>query len=353
MIWYLLLAVFPLAMAPVVQLYTRRSLRDSNRTRRIFLLFCGAALFLMLALRYRGVGSADSTNYFYFWHEAASSSFQSVWEEQRYEYGYLAYVWLFSHIFPNPQFSFVISGLVITVSVCYFIYKNSENPTMSVVMYVTLELFTFMMQGQRQAIAMSICLFALEYCKRRKLVRFLLLVGLAMLFHQSAIVFLIVYLFYGRRLNWKTMLVALVAGGAALALSTTFVSIANTIFESDYDVAVDSGGFVAVAIYVLILAFALIFAGKRRDEKEYTFFVLLTVAGFVTYLMRYTGTRATERISYYFMFGQIITLPAALRRFDLRTRTVISAAVYALCILLFAYRLSSSDLIPFRFFWQV
>lgn len=353
MIWYLLLAAFPLAMTPMVHLYTRGSLHDNKRARRSFLFFCGAALFLMLALRYRGVGTMDSTNYFYFWHETSADSFQDVWEAERYEYGYLAYTWVFSHIFPDPQFSFVISGLIITVSVCYFIYKNSENPTMSVVMYVTLELFTFMMQGQRQALAMSICLFALEYCKRRKLIRFVLLVGLAALFHQSAIIFLVVYFLYGWKLNWKTLTVALVAGGAALALSTTLVSFANTIFERDYDVSVDSGGFVATAIYVLILAFALIFAGKRRDEKEYAFFVLLTFAGFVTYLMRYTGTRATERISYYFMFGQIIVLPAALRRFDARTRTIISVAVYVLCILLFAYRLSSSDLIPFRFFWQV
>lgn len=353
MIWYLLLAVFPLAMAPVVQLYTRRSLRDSNRTRRIFLLFCGAALFLMLALRHRGVGSEDSTVYYYFWRETSVNSLQSMFDSSRLERGYIVYVWIFSRIFSNPQFSLVLSAAIISVAVCYFIYKNSENPTLSFVMFVTLGLYTFMAQGQRQAIAMSICLFALEYCKRRKLVRFLLLVGLAMLFHQSAIVFLIVYLFYGRRLNWKTMLVALIAGGAALALSTTLVSIANTIFESDYDVAVDSGGFVAAAIYVLILAFALIFGGKKRQEKDFAFFMLLTFTGLVTYLMRYTGTLATERISFYFMFGQIIVLPAAMRRFDLRTRTVISALVYVLCILLFAYRLSSSDLIPFRFFWQV
>lgn len=353
MIWYLLLAAFPLFMTPVIHLYTRKSLYDNQRARRAFLFFCGAALFVMVAFRYRGVGSDDSINYFMYWRQSSADSFHTMWHSDRYEYGYMLYVWVFSHLFPNPQFSFIISGLIICFSVCWFIYKNSENPVMSFVMFVTLGLYTFMVQGQRQAIAMSICLFAIEACKRRKPIRFVLLVLLAFLFHQSAIVFLCVYFLFGWKLNWKSLTLFLAAGGAALALSTTLVSIANTIFERDYTVAVDSGGFVATAIYILILIFSLIFAGKRRQEKDFTFFFLMTYVGLITFLMRYMGTLATERVSFYFMFGQIIVLPAVLRRFDARTRMIVNTVIYALCILLFIYRLNSSELIPYRFFWQV
>ena len=78
----------------------------------------------------------------------------------------------------------------------------------------------------------------------------------------------------------------------------------------------------------------------------------MTFVGAVFYLMRYTGVGIAERISYYFMFGQIIALPNAISRFDKSVSFAIKCVVIFLCIALFAYRLSSDGLVSYRFFWQ-
>ena len=70
------------------------------------------------------------------------------------------------------------------------------------------------------------------------------------------------------------------------------------------------------------------------------------------YLMRYLGALAVERVSFYFMFGQLVLLPQAIKCFDGNSKIIINTVVIVLSIALFIYRLSGSDLVPYMFFWQ-
>ena len=70
------------------------------------------------------------------------------------------------------------------------------------------------------------------------------------------------------------------------------------------------------------------------------------------FAMRYFGAQAAERISFYFAFSQIGALPNAIHITSRREKTHIYIIVLALAVLLFAYRLHGSGLVPYRFFWQ-
>ena len=72
-----------------------------------------------------------------------------------------------SHSFSGGQWLLIFSGVVFSLSVCLFTYRNSKNPVISLMVFNCLGLFNFMVQGLRQAIAMSICLFAYEQCKKK------------------------------------------------------------------------------------------------------------------------------------------------------------------------------------------
>lgn len=355
MFWYLFFATVPVWMSLAVSFSHKKSIKLNDKAKQKFLLLCGIFMFAIIAFRHKEVGSNDSQNYFNNWELLSGFTFdglKSFMRESSFEKGYLLFVWFFSHIFPEGQFVFIISALIFTIAVCRFIYINSEDPELSFVMFICLGLYSFMVQGLRQAIAMSICLFAIEFCKKRKIVPFILLVLLATSFHTSAIVFLIVYFIYGFTLNVRTTSVAVALAGFLLAFSGQIASIGNMLFEREYEEDVETGGFVAVAIYVIILLVAIIFSGKRRKEKDYSFFVFMTFLGAVFYTMRYTGVLAAERISFYFMFGQIIALPNVISRFDKHVSFIIKCAVIVLCIALFAYRLSGDGLVVYRFFWQ-
>ena len=333
--------------------FTSYKVNNDAKIKRNYFLVCGLILFLFLSLRSRYVGSSDTLNYYNMMKDAIRvDNFSSYYREDFVEPGFQFFVYILSRFFKDPQWMIVISSLIFITSICYFIYRNSEDIVFSLTMYITLGLMQFQMQGMRQAIAMSVCLFAYECAKKRKLFFFILLVILAMQFHRTAIVFLIVYFLPLIPFNYKGLLI-LVTGSLIFVFSVNqIVSVANELFDSEYSNTVDSGGFIALAIYVLIILSALIFNKKLKFDKNSSLLLYVTILGGLCYFARYIGAQAAERISFYFMFGQIALLPNTVNNLNNQERAIVKLIAGVLMLLLFAYRLSGSEFIPFEFFWQ-
>ena len=142
------------------------------------------------------------------------------------------------------------------------------------------------------------------------------------------------------------------AGALFLFFADDIISFANDVFESDYNQAVDHGGIIATAVYVLIIILAMIMNKKLKFDKKESCLFYVTLLGLLCYIMRYVGTLAAERISFYFMFGQIALLPNTIQYFNDRDKRTVKIVVYILMIALFAYRLRGSDMVPFEFCWS-
>lgn len=354
MFWYLFLTIFPAVLSIFFNAFGK-SIKNNNRDKRIYLFICGFVMFLMIALRHNSVGSDDSFNYYSNWSDLQSLSFNSMKTyvpNHEMEAGYLYTVWVLSKVFVHPQFLFVITGAFFSFSVCRYIYINSKEPSISLVMFYCLGLYTFMVQGLRQSIAMSLCLFAIEFCKNKKPIKFLVLIAIAFLFHKSAVAFLPVYFLSYVKLTTVTYIGTFGVGAFLLAFSGPLIRYANILFGSEYYRVVDSGGFVAVAIYVIILVTAFALQNNYGNKKHFDLFFLLTFFGATFYSMRYVGGLIAGRISWYYMFGQLILLPNIVSTMEKRTRVIVKFAIVSLCVLLFAYRLHDSNLLVYRFFWQ-
>lgn len=353
MIAYLTISLLPLILSIFFDLNSNSV--EAKKSKRNYIIICGVILFLFLAFRSHLIGSTDTKNYYNMMKRAISaSSWKNYYIEDGVETGFQFFVFLLSRIFKNPQWIIIISTGIYIVSTCIFIYKNSDNVVLSVVMYITLGLMDFQMQGMRQAIAMSICLFAFEFAKNKRFVPFLLTCLLATQMHISSMTFVVVYFVLNMRNRPFKALLMVVASIVLLLSSELIVNIGNNAFDMDYNtVTVKSGGVIAVLIYVLILTFPFFINNDARKDDDIMNLFYFTILGFVCYLMRYTGTIIAERISFYFMFGQILLLPKALKRLVINEREIIKLIVCILSIALFAYRLIGSDLLPFEFFWNV
>ena len=355
MFWYLLLALSPLLLAALVKKGFNCSIDADQRAKKTYLIFCGLILFLMIALRHPSLGSVDSGNYYNNWvtlREMSFSSLRIFMNESDMEPTYLLVVWCLSRVFPSAQFLFVFTGLLYSFAICRVVYLNSDKVMISMVMCICLGLYMFMIQGLRQAIAISICLLAIEACKNRKLVRFALLVLLASLFHRTAMVFLLVYFIYGFALSAATKLIMLGSMGVLVALSPIIVRYGNEFLDREYGNTAESGAVVAVLIYVIITVVAFFLLNEQNTEKKDSFFVWILILGMSFYIMRYFGAQALERISFYFIIGQAIVLPAAINKLEYKSRNVVYLAVCLLSIPLFLYRLIASYGINYLFFWE-
>lgn len=345
---YLLLSIMPV----LVSLFYRRG-KANGEKKRSYCIVCGIIIVLVVGMRGKSVG-ADMENYYGIMKNAIDSpSWLGYYDKDGQEIGFQFFVFLLSRIFKNPQWlSFIASAISVT-SMMVFCYSHSNNIRLSTTMYICLGLMGFHMTAVRQSIAMSICLFAYMFAEKRRLIPFLALVLLATLIHKTAIVFSVVYLFAVIELKPMPLFLAVIGMIVAVYYSPYIIGLANGFWDKEYGTRISSGGYVATAIYVLILLFCVI-VPKHPFEKNIDgmmFYVLLI--GFVSYVERYIGALAAERISFYFSFSQLILLPNTLENGKIRDKdkVAVEMAIVALCILLFVYRLAGSDLVPFKFCW--
>ena len=345
---YIVLALFPVCWGG---LFPRLS--KDKRQKRLFYVGCGIVLLMVMGLRHYSLGSTDTLNYYNTMKRAlASESWASFYRPELYEKGAQLYIYTLSRVFKEPQWLIFITSLIYIVSVFYFIDRNSKDIPLSITLYITLGLMSFHMQGMRQSIAMSICLFAYEQAKNKHLIQFVLLVLFATAFHQTAIVFFPIYVLCRLRFSKKNMGILCAAAALVVVSADKIIGLANSLFDRSYNTAVNQGGFVAVLVYVIAIALTLFFDTSLKKGNEQTPLLFILVVGFVSYLLRYFGTLAAERISFYFAFSQLALLPNAETIVVHRDQRIMRAIILLLAVALMAYRFYGSKFVPYLFFWQ-
>lgn len=333
---------------------------NDQEFKKKFLIIFGLVMWFMIACRYYGNGSGDSEIYYYNWRSISNIDFSNLFSYVNFEPGYMISVWALSHIFPNPQFCFVFSGLFFSISVCLFIYRNSENPVMSALVFNCLELFIFMVQGLRQSIAMCICLFAIEKIKKRQILPFILLIALAMSFHASAVVFVVAYFLYGKELNGKSIVLYGIGSFVAIYFLPYLFSFVNLFVREkyNYNSAMDDGtGSVPIFINLSILALAFLMRPRENDDarsSEYSFFFYMVFITMLMLILRNNVSGIIERISFFFAFGQMAIIPMVINQFPIkRDRYIVAFVVSVLCIGVIVHKAGYTSLVPYRFFWEI
>ncbi|MBR2024066.1 MAG: EpsG family protein, partial [Clostridia bacterium] len=315
MVFYAMFACMPLLVGLAVKLYYQCPINESKRAKRAFIIFSGLILWFIIAFRDKSVGSLDSGRYYERWVEMAFRNVEGLIDNiarNRIEPVYLCTIWVLSHIFPEGQWLFILTGILYSVSVSLYIYRNSDNVVLSYVMYIALGGYTFMVQGLRQAIAISICLFAIESVKKRKIFRFIFQVLLAFCYHRSALAFAVLYFIPWKRLCLVNILQMLACAVVLFFSANILLEIGAEITKSDYSGSVEGGGYIALSVYLIILVLALLFMQHSKpvedkgeykvvllstaeDRRKETLFVVMVGIGATFYCMRYSSAVILER----------------------------------------------------------
>lgn len=348
--------LLPIIFIPIiVKLFFPQKDVDSTPKRRFAYIFlCGFLIFILMGFRSRYSGSADTTTYCKMFDTFKGySSFNSVIKNQKLDtYFFLfseslfyLYVWMIGRIFNHYQFLLIITSLIIIISICYFILKNSKNCQLSLMIFIAFGLFMFSMNGMRQVLAMSICLFAYNFAKDKKIIPFVLVVLLALLFHKSSVLFLIVYFLPNIKYNYKTWILF----GACFAFLIIFGKKLSGIFGSltqkDYENISTSvsGGLAVIAIYLMTIAMTLIYCNKQlKSDNLLRTLLYMSVIGCVLYISRYIISAAFERIHYIFLYPSILLIPYSIDQLDEDNKKVYNVVVSIFAILLFIYRIQNT-----------
>lgn len=269
---------------------------------------------------------------------------------------YVFFAWAFGQWFPDFQQWLGFISALFCGAVGYFIYKNSKIPMISIVMLVALGFVSFAWTGLRQAISIAIIIFSYKYIKERKLIKFVICVLIASLFHQTGLIFLIAYPLSKLKFGIKTVLITFAAIISFLFLENTILDIMSFFLEDEQRYGgylandgtnVNSNAFI---IQLFIFMYSLFYYKKAvQNDKNNLILYNLSFIGIILQLMQIKIV-AFNRLAMYFSIFNIALVPnASMCEDDSRNRSLFQVLVILVLILYLFY--FNNDMF-YWFYWE-
>lgn len=165
---------------------------DKNVSKRLPLFVFFVILLVLLSLRSVRCG-VDLQTYKNKFENIDLLSLKTFFDFSPVEYGYNLFVLINKFFFNNFQFLLFSCAMVSIVPIMVLYLKETNHNILTIALFISIAPFTMFFSGLRQSIAMGLGIIAYYYCKKNKIIPFLLIVFFAFLFHLSAVVLLVMY----------------------------------------------------------------------------------------------------------------------------------------------------------------
>lgn len=261
MIPYYLLIGLPMFLSLIKYDDNRRIL---NKKFPLFAFFVFFILLLSLRSVWCGTDLLNYRNKFWL---AESVSFFSLFDLSNVEPGYELLASIIKAISGNFQFFLIVCALLSVVPLMLLYIKESDHCLITVALFVGIAPFSLYFSGLRQSIAMGVGVICYWFCKEKKWLLFLIMVFLAFLFHQSAIILLLMYPMMHARItkDWIIPIVVIYMVcllynkqlfGALLGL--------NQKYESRYVIS-DTGSYTYLILLLILTAYSFVLLKEDAD----------------------------------------------------------------------------------------
>lgn len=232
---------------------------------------------------------------------------------------------------------------------------------MAFFIYLTI-FFLFTMTLMRQGAAISICFYALSFLVNKEYKRYLLLVGLASLFHFSALFFIVpgLLFFFARsgKPNWLLMItivmvgLLIVASPSLIQIATSFPPFDKYVYLLDKERGEVFVGytFILQLGIVTVLSFFYYKISNRFAHASLLYAMLLT--GIIAYSLNFRIDYAS-RLSYFFLPVSTLLIPYLLSVF--RNNRLLKLVVILGCLAYFVqvYYIGNSIMVfPYNSIWS-
>lgn len=348
-------------------------LQGNVKSSKKFLLVAFLLLFAYMGLRNVNTFGADSSGYNGSYPVIYSRYGQMSWGdltgrgENNYNIGFAYLIKLIYELTGGNYQSFIsILSLFIVFSYIRFIGKYSPSPIQSILYFLGLLYFTMLSDVMKQAIAMSVLLYAFDAIMEERPFKFVFLVLLASFFHFPALVFLPAY-WLGRMRAGSYYLIIL----AALLVVTYLLRdqilnlMLDTYLEGEVDASMDGIRFLrnkAIVMIIIVIA-AVVLRPPAVSDRVYN--ACLVFAGIAIVFQTFCGyNNIFERLADYYFHTSIVLLPLVFEKRDLDRHvlsyndelTVKSFAPWVFCafsIWRFLATVNNSSIYNgFQFIWQ-
>ena len=245
---------------------------------------------------------------------------------------------------------FAVTFINITLITCA-LHKYTKYPVVALLCYYGILYFNLEMIYIRQATAVALCFFALQYIQSKKIVPYLLFILLACTFHRVAALMIPLYFFLDRTLpEWVYLVV--IGAGAMLMLAgipwiqTIFLTVAGWLGENYAEkaetytheamFAVNRGLSIGFVLNLAILIVVIFFKKKIDELPHGTVMLNMFALSLVLYYYCFELVEVSNRVRLFFYIGIIALLPMVLEVLPLFLERLAGLVVVALYCFSFA-----------------
>ncbi len=335
----------------------------NQKGERFFWVTTCAVLIIFTGLRGYRVGS-DTYTYILSMQKYSGQSFSQVFFHggnfYGFEPGYQLFTKLCGFLNFDPSLFLIAVACMIYIPFWNLMKKYSIDPVQSVLIYFAFGMFYFSLGIFRQMIALSICLLSVPFILKRETLKFSLMIVLAMLFHYTAICWVLVYIIFA--LDLKDIFNRLVVPISIcfLLFGPLFVKMILNFFPryQSYigtDRAAMGGSYLMLILLAGIYVFCRIFFCRRDDLSEVEKLCCVGLdLSVILQSLSYSFGLMGRAVVFYTVF-LTLTMPFMVKRCfqpsSRRIATVIFSSVW-IYMIIFEQFLGNKYICPFVFFWE-
>jgi hypothetical protein len=304
-------------LVPFVLLFLHYSYSKKNsRSPKYFPVFISALILIGFAgLRSGDVGT-DTNNYIGIYKAFVKDS-KSIFEmETSIELGYL-FLQELTSLFSKEYWAILVSTAVLSVLPYYYIInKLSKNVILSVFIYITLAIYLIFFNAGRQGIASAIASISVIYLIERSIIKYVICIIIASLFHTTALIMLPFYFILNRKVTFNNILIYTVIGVISFSFLSSFLSLFSSGIEERYAVYENRGAaggnllalfFICLGIYLFILREKISVKNLKLFDVYFNYCIFTSI---IYIVVIYTQADVNFiRITNYFALGFILIWP--------------------------------------------
>lgn len=312
--------------------------------------------FFLLACRGIQCGT-DTKQYLRLFNEYSIQSIPHLFSKYEREFGYRLLNRLIGVIGGNYQTLLIVTAFICVVPLWYFFRKESESQLLTIALFLTVAPYIMYFSGIQQAIAMSLGVPAWYAAKSKKLGRFILWVLLAMQFHTSAFMLLLLYPLFRAKITTKWLWFVVPCMALVYVFRSTIFNFLFKLLWYDYTMTKATDATTILFLLILFGVYSYIMPGDNiSDDTVAMRNILLLSIVLQIFAMLHP---LSMRMNYYFLLFIPVLIPKiadqSKKQFaQISKLSVVVMTVYFMCYFVkkVVTDIDSLNIFPYIPFWQ-
>ncbi len=249
----------------------------------------------------------------------------------------------------NFQAFLFIVAIIFFFAMGVWIYKNSQMPMMSFIIFDSFLYSFFALTGTRQTLATVLIVFIGDkFIKEKKFWRFLIVSVIAYTIHKSAICYFPFFLISMIPVKKRSIAGVIILSPLLFIFKEPFFEVLGKLVGYEYDELESTGAYLFTIMYLIIVVFAVILLGHIKENCEnYNIYYNALFMGLLLIPLIFVNPAAMRAVQYYSLYLMLL-VPEIIRSFEKR----ISGPLYVIMMSALLIATNAFVRTDYSFFWQ-